>query len=280
MPYSKNMKKKIWNKTSLGALFMLFGTALTACSNSGFEANLTSLNQLRTSASKNTNLTQNKADLVTALKSAFENNPEGTTRVLLDAWKFTLLDAQILEKQDFSKFSKSFGSGRSIEDVEPSAGVRGLRLVERYTQDTANIINNVIKLDKQKVEAFSIQYKDPKNFRVQVKINAKGNYKKDTVKTYLSQVGLSDGDLNDTGTLEAEIIYTYMPPAASFFSASKFDKLTRAINFNTNLRIQIIGKDSVMTKLLQQSSFVKQLADQKFQDQLINLLPYVLYSIL
>ncbi|BAL22228.1 MPN647 family lipoprotein [Mycoplasmoides pneumoniae] len=216
-------KKRLLPKASLGALFMLFGTALTACSNSDFQTNLTSLNQLREGVNQNTSLTQDKKAFVESLQKAFENNPEGTTKVLLDAWKFTLLDSKILESKDPSRFVKAFGSGKSNEDVEPNASVKGLRLDKRFEPSTANIINNVISLNEQKVEAFNIQYKSRTSFKVQVKLNAQGKYQKSQVQSYLQQIGLNDGDLKqESGTLSADLIFTYTVPESNLFSRKNF----------------------------------------------------------
>ncbi len=275
-------KKSIWSKTAFGSLFLLLGTAFTACSNYDFQANLTSLNQLRTSANKDINLTQDKNTLIDALKTAFENNSEGTTKVLLDAWKFSLYDAKILEKQDPVKFVKAFGSGKSKEDIEPSAGVRGLRFVERFGDNTASLIKNAILLDQQKVEVFNIRFKSSRDFTIQIKLNAKGNYKKSEVEKYKSQIGVQDNELGDKeeGTLEADLIFTYTPPASNLFSKSNFDKLTKSINFNTNLKLEMVGKDEVMRKILNSSAFTNNLASVNYPNQAVNLLSYVLYSIL
>ncbi|GAB1877544.1 lipoprotein [Mycoplasmoides pneumoniae] len=274
-------KKRLLPKASLGALFMLFGTALTACSNSDFQTNLTSLNQLREGVNQNTSLTQDKKAFVESLQKAFENNPEGTTKVLLDAWKFTLLDSKILESKDPSRFVKAFGSGKSNEDVEPNASVKGLRLDKRFEPSTANIINNVISLNEQKVEAFNIQYKSRTSFKVQVKLNAQGKYQKSQVQSYLQQIGLNDGDLKqESGTLSADLIFTYTLPESNLFSRKNFDTLMKKINFNTTLKIDMVGKDEIMKKILQSTTFTNNLSSQTFQDQSIDLLPYLLYSIL
>ena len=216
-----------------------------------------------------------------SLQKAFENNPEGTTKVLLDAWKFTLLDSKILESKDPSRFVKAFGSGKSNEDVEPNASVKGLRLDKRFEPSTANIINNVISLNEQKVEAFNIQYKSRTSFKVQVKLNAQGKYQKSQVQSYLQQIGLNDGDLKqESGTLSADLIFTYTVPESNLFSRKNFDTLMKKINFNTTLKIDMVGKDEIMKKILQSTTFTNNLSSQTFQDQSIDLLPYLLYSIL
>ncbi|WP_462218198.1 lipoprotein [Mycoplasmoides genitalium] len=273
------LKKQFWTKAGIISSLMVLGSLITACSNLSSGTNFSSLNQLRNSFSKNSELNQDKKELVTSLRDSFEVDSKSATNVLLDAWRFSLQDEKILEKQDPSRFVKAFGSGKSKEDVEPSTGVKGLRLVERYTQNVASIINNVIKLSSQTVTDFSFYYNSSRDFKVQIRLQATGTFDSAQAKSYLSQIGLSDSDIKDKNSISADLIFTYTPPSSNLFSKSSFDTLLRKINFNTDLRLQIIGKDELMQKLLQ-SNFVGQLADQNFQDQTIDLLPYVLYSIL
>ncbi|WP_462217034.1 lipoprotein [Mycoplasmoides genitalium] len=273
------LKKQFWTKAGIISSLMVLGSLITACSNLSSGTNFSSLNQLRNSFSKNSELNQDKKELVTSLRDSFEVDSKSATNVLLDAWRFSLQDEKILEKQDPSRFVKAFGSGKSKEDVEPSTGVKGLRLVERYTQNVASIINNVIKLSSQTVTDFSFYYNSSRDFKVQIRLQATVTFDSAQAKSYLSQIGLSDSDIKDKNSISADLIFTYTPPSSNLFSKSSFDTLLRKINFNTNLRLQIIGKDELMQKLLQ-SNFVGQLADQNFQDQTIDLLPYVLYSIL
>ncbi|VEU56801.1 putative lipoprotein [Mycoplasmoides pneumoniae] len=54
----------------------------------------------------------------------------------------------------------------------------------------------------------------------------------------------------------------------------------KKINFNTTLKIDMVGKDEIMKKILQSTTFTNNLSSQTFQDQSIDLLPYLLYSIL
>ncbi|WP_448970112.1 lipoprotein, partial [Mycoplasmoides pneumoniae] len=56
--------------------------------------------------------------------------------------------------------------------------------------------------------------------------------------------------------------------------------LMKKINFNTTLKIDMVGKDEIMKKILQSTTFTNNLSSQTFQDQSIDLLPYLLYSIL
>lgn len=74
-------KKSILSKTSLGSLFFLFGTALSACSSATTEV-ISSFSSAQKYFSANKK-ELNKRNLVTILKDSYNSDPKSTVNSLL-----------------------------------------------------------------------------------------------------------------------------------------------------------------------------------------------------
>ncbi|ADK86792.1 lipoprotein [Mycoplasmoides pneumoniae] len=288
-------KKSILSKTSLGSLFFLFGTALSACSSATTEV-ISSFSSAQKYFSANKK-ELNKRNLVTILKDSYNSDPKSTVNSLLAGWKYSLLDQKLLENpMDPSRFSKAFGSNTK-DDVTPNISEKGLYLAETYPGVSSQIAQ-VLGVQSQKVTGFSYSWTSKTKFEVKILIKMKGKVGSDgtsqtLIKSFLGTDSKGSGSNNQNGgvtekdfegdqaNFDGNFIFTYTQPSdGRRLASSNFDPITGTINFPADLQIEVSTSHEKLNTLMTTNTQVGMIKNRSFKGKSFNLLPFFYYALL
>lgn len=281
-------KKRLLFRTPLDALFLLFGTALSACSS-------TATNVISSLSSAQKYFDAHKSELIkknviNLLKEGYSTDSKATVNSLFAGWKYTLMDQKILERNlDASRFTKAFGTNKGKDDVIPSISEKGLFLDETYS-GVSQQIAKVLGVQSQKVTGFSYSWSSTTNFKIVISfmmqgIVGSGEESNSLIKSFLSSGNngnVTENDFNNgNANFDGTFIFTFTPPTdGRRFAFSNFDPITGTINFPANLQIDASTTHEKLNILMQNNEHVKKIKSRSFTGKSFDLLPFYFYALL